>query len=890
MSGLSGTSFEQFMSVCKEYLEGDDSLSVSKIKQRFPRFANGLEEQLEGLSIALQVPNPRVGEVVSQYVLGEPIASGGMGQVFRAQHLVDGRPYAVKVLSLSDSNKGSRTERFMLETSALTQLHHDFIVPVVDHGVHTGWAWLAMPFIDGISLDAILFGAGPAVSAETKVPNSIQLSDFFEDENEYRWIAKRGSEIASGLAEAHAKSIIHRDIKPGNLILDRNGKIWIVDFGLVKFLNSEYDLSISGDMIGTPRYMPPEQFRGFADQRSDIYSLGITLWEMVCKRKANGSAASHFKSWKSSTVPAVQDVAPQVPIELAEVIDKACAGDPSSRFASATEFARALNAASNGKRSVFAKRNVSTNSTPALTKPFAVTASLLLVAFTASYTFQAARHNDSSRLAVVGQTQDEYRVNENTTIVGKVAAPDTGEWTLSGPDASKFSLDPVTHTLTFRVPPDFEAPSSAQRDNHYRISLYHSHEDAPNSADVRQLQIFVTDADEPVELLNVERTDRHSITVLEGQLTLPLQSLGPVDPENRQWAARIAGGQDASSFAIFDQRLVLLDLEQREASYDVVIEFHDHLGVTDLAISYDSFSKSMLLGDIGNRKTAMLSPHSSELDPRYVRAMNCTDGREVKLFKVNDKSVELWKISLSQGLRATNAQLLQSDCGLPNGIQAVASRDGVNFLLFGMLEFPTVNATPRVSYGGCYVSRAVLDANGVFQIEKPEQFLSNGADIVGAEFVSERLVALQTRERSRMRLIDPETLASAGIIKVSTPYDVRGWTVVDRPLTKTIATRLNLSVRVEPAAVTVFEHPDFAGAKVPLEVGVYDYEQILNWSVGNDAISSLAIEEGYAVRVAEDNDGYGATQTFQTSSSWLGDFDDKISWIEIFRKHNTEEQ
>lgn len=106
-------------------------------------------------------------------------------------------------------------------------------------------------------------------------------SQLIGPDADFQRLAKLGADVASALAHAHAGGTIHRDIKPGNLILSNKGKIWVTDFGLAKIRDDESDLSRTGDVIGTPRFMAPEQLRGLCDERSDIYSLGITLYEMA---------------------------------------------------------------------------------------------------------------------------------------------------------------------------------------------------------------------------------------------------------------------------------------------------------------------------------------------------------------------------------------------------------------------------------------------------------------------------------------------------------------------------------------------------------------------------------------------------------------------------------
>ncbi len=154
------------------------------------------------------------------------------------------------------------------------------------------------------------------------------------------------------MAHAHAAGTIHRDIKPGNLILSKEGKIWVTDFGLAKVRDDESDLSRTGDVIGTPRFMAPEQMRGLCDERSDVYSLGITLYEMASGTRAWDSlnTAQLLKVRASAELPELADQAPFVPKPLAEIIMRACSYRPEDRYQTAQEMQLVLNRFAHGEK------------------------------------------------------------------------------------------------------------------------------------------------------------------------------------------------------------------------------------------------------------------------------------------------------------------------------------------------------------------------------------------------------------------------------------------------------------------------------------------------------------------------------------------------------------
>ncbi len=146
-------------------------------------------------------------------------------------------------------------------------LNHPNIVQVYDHGTHENLVYLVMNRIKGICLGRMVEG----LEAEsTRLDGAPMTLDWC-------FIANIGAQVASALSYAHEQGVIHRDIKPGNLLIDDQGKVWVTDFGLVKLMEGNLNISQTGDIIGTPRYMAPEQCRGVCDSRSDIYGLGLTL-------------------------------------------------------------------------------------------------------------------------------------------------------------------------------------------------------------------------------------------------------------------------------------------------------------------------------------------------------------------------------------------------------------------------------------------------------------------------------------------------------------------------------------------------------------------------------------------------------------------------------------
>lgn len=209
--------------------------------------------------------DPWVGQTVDKYLLEERIGEGGMGVVYRAQDLTLKRPVAVKFLYTHMASDREYLRRFIREANAAATLKHPHLIPIYDAGVVENEAYYySMEFIDGGNLGTMLIRRESLPSVDA-----------------VRYIR----EAANGLAYAHKNGIIHRDVKPDNLMLNAQGVLKVGDLGLAKWTGDGtlVETTPSGQVIGTPFYMSPEQVRGvrYVDHRSDIYSLGATLYHLV---------------------------------------------------------------------------------------------------------------------------------------------------------------------------------------------------------------------------------------------------------------------------------------------------------------------------------------------------------------------------------------------------------------------------------------------------------------------------------------------------------------------------------------------------------------------------------------------------------------------------------
>ena len=266
--------------------------------------------------------DPLVGSAVAHYEVLAKLGGGGMGVVYSARDLRLGRLVALKFLPPQWSHDESAKQRFLREAQAASATQHRNICTI--HDIETaadGQLFIVMAHYEGQTLKQKLEG-GP-LSIEEAVDIAAQ--------------------VAEGLAKAHSEGVVHRDIKPGNLMLTAED-VKILDFGLAKFANS-LQLTMEGSTLGTVAYMSPEQARGEeADARSDIWAVGVVLYEMLTGalpfKGAYPEAISH--AIRNDPVPPLQAPGREVPPELIRVIERALAKDPADRFQIARELARDL--------------------------------------------------------------------------------------------------------------------------------------------------------------------------------------------------------------------------------------------------------------------------------------------------------------------------------------------------------------------------------------------------------------------------------------------------------------------------------------------------------------------------------------------------------------------
>jgi serine/threonine protein kinase/WD40 repeat protein len=280
------------------------------------------------------------------------LGRGGMGVVYEAEQESLNRHVAIKVLGSLTARSPQIIERFLREAKAAAQLHHSNIVPVFSVGALEGLHYYAMQFIRGLSLDKVLKEVRrakdrvPADPAEDETATHPVLAAATDSDERYaRSVARIGLQVAQALEHAHQQGTLHRDIKPSNILLDLHGVAWVTDFGLAKAVEDE-DLTRTGDLVGTIRYMAPERFRGLCDGRSDEYSLGLTLYELLALRPALDAADRDGLVYQVSRLEPsrLRSLNPAIPADLETIIHKAIEKQPEHRYDSAAELAEDLRA------------------------------------------------------------------------------------------------------------------------------------------------------------------------------------------------------------------------------------------------------------------------------------------------------------------------------------------------------------------------------------------------------------------------------------------------------------------------------------------------------------------------------------------------------------------
>src|ERR671922_2796213 len=268
-----------------------------------------------------------IGQLIAgRYEIEELVGTGGMSSVYRARDTVLGRHVALKVLHEHFSTDEEYVERFRREARAIARLNHPNIVTVIDRGEFEGRQFIVFEHVPGENLKDLVRREGPL-----PVQEALALTQ----------------QVARGLAFAHEHGIVHRDVKPQNVLVDEGGSAKVTDFGIARSLEVDQDITETGAVLGTSHYLSPEQAGGAAvDERSDQYSLGVLLYELLTGEvpypgeSVMTVAMRHLRD----PVPRVREKRPDVSARVDDLVGRAMAKRPEERFASTEALVGALEA------------------------------------------------------------------------------------------------------------------------------------------------------------------------------------------------------------------------------------------------------------------------------------------------------------------------------------------------------------------------------------------------------------------------------------------------------------------------------------------------------------------------------------------------------------------
>jgi serine/threonine protein kinase/Flp pilus assembly protein TadD len=374
-------SVESLMAVAAdEFLERLDRGGQPDIEEyagRYPQIATFIRQMFPTLQL-MRAPGPdlsatdetaeqgRLSGCLGDFRIRREIGRGGMGVVYEAEQISLGRCVALKVLPFAAALDTKQLQRFKNEAHAAAQLHHTNIVPVISVGCERGVHYYAMQYIDGRPLSQVIHelrcSAGNDEARLPKQPSGpdglkgdetpigfrhssldilsslgIRHSSFF------RTVAQLGVQAAEALEHAHEEGVVHRDVKPANLLVDAKGKLWITDFGLARCRDNT-GLTMSGDLVGTLRYMSPEQAlakRALIDHRTDLYSLGVALYELLTLAPPfdGGDRQELLRQIAFEEPRPPRRRNKPIPAELETVVLKAMEKNSAERYATAQELA-----------------------------------------------------------------------------------------------------------------------------------------------------------------------------------------------------------------------------------------------------------------------------------------------------------------------------------------------------------------------------------------------------------------------------------------------------------------------------------------------------------------------------------------------------------------------
>ncbi len=379
--GSAAASLAEAFDALTSRLQAGEAIGLEEVRRLYPAHADELARLLPALAALGQLSGS--GEPVAAAPAGDneeapgtlgdfriirEVGRGGMGVVYEAEQVSLRRRVALKVLPFAATLDPRQLQRFHNEARAAAGLHHSNIVPVYGVGQERGVHYYAMQFIDGQTLAALIrqlrrmaaAKAAPAgevtvphvpgagaddadAGAETPLAAALSTGRAGRGREYYRAVARWGAQAAEALDYAHQVGVVHRDVKPANLMVENRGQLWVTDFGLAR-IQTEASLTATGDLVGTLRYMSPEQAlakRVPIDHRTDVYSLGATLYELLTLRPLFGGTDRQelLRQIAFEEPVPLRRLNAGVPAELEIIVLKALEKNPQERYAMAQDLA-----------------------------------------------------------------------------------------------------------------------------------------------------------------------------------------------------------------------------------------------------------------------------------------------------------------------------------------------------------------------------------------------------------------------------------------------------------------------------------------------------------------------------------------------------------------------
>lgn len=441
--------FQQLLEIELFYHEESGSTAApEEYARRFPEYGSTIANTFEVQQVKEQptgaaIPGTSLdpGSRFGSYTIVGEIGRGGMGIVYEARHIALDRSVALKLLpALGQGNETAR-QRFLGEARAVARLHHGNIVPVFDVGEVGGAPYYAMQLIDGVPLREWIGGWIEDRSVAGSSGSQPEDPAAFRERS--RAATRVALQIAQALQYAHERGVIHRDVKPSNILVDRAGVAWLVDFGLARL--DDGDLTTSQDLLGTVRYMAPERFGGACTAAGDVYALGVTLMECLTGRRAF-QAENHaglIREILSGRRRPVRTVVPAISRDLETIVEKATAPRIQDRYRTPGELALDLDRLLAGLPIEARRPKVAERLVRWADRNRAAAALVAVLSLTAMTATIAARSFLRQRDAISAQRKElsDFAANETSLLAKSEAARADLRVTLYRSDMQRATLD-----------------------------------------------------------------------------------------------------------------------------------------------------------------------------------------------------------------------------------------------------------------------------------------------------------------------------------------------------------------------------------------------------------------------------------------------------------------